>query len=394
MKKLLIVAIIFAMLTPLVSCGQKTHFKFEKIRNANFREKTQFFAFNDLIYVIDRDKLVCMNPETGDMLESVNLPGYPTDCNYSFHGNANLFLIFQINNVYILKSYKLSKNKTYIKEVKSIRVNGSRFIDNLGFIWTNDFFIINEDMTVLSYYKNYIILDEKQYNEKTIIASFRGSYIATYNGQVLSVFAFNDKGFDDPESSLKWSIKSNNIDKCFISTIVDSICVCTGEKIFKVNLSNYKKTELYFTTKINSFAISESLEGYNIYGSEDGLYYVDDETSEPINISRDRLSLITHKQRNQYPPFLLAGAIIGNRYKLVCLEGSSSPLNIFPDRNKQVNILSFDDLPDGTFAVGLAKINYDLRVYAFTATGYYRSEVIFHDSHMEDLLKDLPSKKE
>lgn len=402
MKKIFIIAVIFAMLTPLVSCGQKTHFKFEKIRNANFREKTQFFAFNDLIYVIDRDKLVCMNPDNGQMLESVNLPGYPTDFSKSLMKTSDVSMIFKTKEGYIYKDYNLYNKKPYFKENKTMSVIGSSFLSQPKYYdGSMEFFIVNDSKTLLSYYKNYKLIDKIEFENKTITKIlYDNKVLAAYDGKMLSQIGIEKDKLIKKYRPLghpnvkEWSIRADDINECILSTDTSFVLVYNGKSFYRFDLWFETRTveTVNMVSKVNSVSKGSD---FHLVGCDDGLYLMRNFKPELVKVADMKLDTIGNSEYLfMDSEFCIAGARIGEAYKIVGIRNHTvDEFNNHSKRPSFPDILNFDDLPEGTFAVGLAYVNFDLRVYAFTATGYYRSEVIYHDSHMEELMKDIPSKK-
>lgn len=386
MKKIIAVAAIFVMLATLSSCTQKTHFKFEKITNANFREKTQFFAFNDLIYVIDRDRLVCMNPDNGQMLESVDLPGYPTDVKEVLLGNSNLKMMFRSGDSFLFKEYGFNGEKPYITEKKSFIAKGSKIL----FAVNDDMILYDDQKRTLSGYKSGKITGSLTLDNPCIVGLSSGyviprnqmSVIEVYDGKYLS-FAGYDKDYKivyPLKEMPRLDIPSNNFaESRVIMNGVDVPCIYDGESFnFVVSEDDFK------TYKINKVNFPKLLDAscdlLNIYALNNrGLFIIDYE--EPTMISDGMFKMIDYAKMNDGNEkqlsrmIYLLGMKVGNTYRVECTV-TRGPINFIRDNDNLAQTYTFDNLPEGTFCAKFARIKGKMYVYAFTSEGLYRSEVI------------------
>lgn len=386
MKRIIAVAAIFVMLAPLPSCAQKTHFKFEKIKNAYFREKTQFFAFNDLIYVIDRDKLVCMNPDNGQMVESVDLPGYPTDVKGDQPWKSNLIMTFRSGDFFLFKEYGFNGEKPYITEKKSFNTKGSKIL-----FAVNDDIILYDDQTrMLSGYKSGKIAGSLTLDNPCLVGLSSGyviprnqmSVIEIYDGKYLSFAGFDkDCKIVYPLKEMpRIDIPSKNLaESRIIMNGVDVPCIYDGESFnFIVSEDGFK------TYKINKVNFPKLLDAscdlLNIYALNNrGLFIIDYE--EPTMISDGMFKMIDFARMNDGNEkqlsrmIYLLGMQVGNTYRVECTV-TRGPINLIRGNDNLVQTYTFDNLPEGTFCVRLAKIKGMIYVYAFTSEGLFRSEVI------------------
>ncbi len=381
MKKILIVAIIFAMLTSLASCGQKTHFKFEKIRNVYFREKTQFFAFNDLIYVIDRDKLVCMNPDNGEMLESVNLPGYFLDIKSE---GSNLYMTFKSGDGFIFKDFGLNGKSSYITEKRSFIVEGTKFL----YAYMNIMVLYDDSSRTLASYKNGKLAGKLVFEKPCSVEATYEAYspgyamcsALVYDGQTLTFAGFDDnwRPVYPVKEMPQIKLPSKNFNKSMVvRNDFDAICVYDGESFnFVVTDDNYKT---YKINKVN-FPNLESFtsDALNIYASNNyGLFIID--YVEPTRISNGKFELIDletlEKGSEEKLPVRihLLGMRLGKSYRVECVK-TNGPINLIRGNEKIAQTCTFDELPEGTFCAKFARMKEKMYVYAFTSEGLFRSE--------------------
>jgi hypothetical protein len=402
MKKILMITVVLMMISFFSSCMFKNHYKFEIIKTESFSKNTKFFAFNNLLWVIDRDKLVCVDPDNGEMKEYVDLPGYPTDIAVQLVKDTSLSMIFNTKEGFLYKDYVTSNKMPHIKENKTIFINGSNFVkqDDSSFLYSK-FFVTDNNLLSLSYYENYQLKDSIKFKSTTLLKASYSNQLVAYDGHKLSfIDVKNGKLFKIYKPDIdgipnSWEMPADDIKDCFLSTDLDYIQVYNGKSIYKVESffqTSISKTD--FPSRVTSFSQGSMT---HILGCEDGLYFMHNLKPEPVKLLDDRIRPIGDAKNLSLfdGSFAIAGEAIGERFKLVGIRenGMFTQEDRNSDKPFPPSIVTFDDLPEGTFAVGLAEIKYDLRVYAFTAHGLFRSEVIYHDSYMENMLKDVSPEK-
>lgn len=397
MRKVLGLLLALVTVFASTSCLLDSRIEFEKINDINYHEKTKFYCINDLLWVIDRDKLVCVDPNNGQMLEFVELPGIPVDSAANMLETSDLSMIFKTNEGYLYKDYSCSNKKPYIKENKTMSVDGSLFLKS-GCSYLDKVFILqNELKTSLSYYDNYKLIDKISFNQKTLVESLdTNTLFAAYDGKILNYIGFKNGKFmqnyqpTDYKAPFSWEIPTDDFEKCLLSSNTDLIMAYNGKSIYRV--------ELFFNTKmaktidmpstINSIAKGGMI---HIFGCQDGVYLLDDLKQDPIKIMDEALTPLGDNQTLGFfgGDFSIAGKEIGDKFKLVGIKKS----RLYGDKNLtkplQPTIVGFDDLPKETFAVGIGEIDYGYRVYGFTSEGLFRSDEIFHDDFAEKTFKEL-----
>lgn len=243
MRKALGLLLALVTVFALTSCLLDSHIGFEKINDINYHVKTKFFCINDLLWVIDRDKLVCVDPNNGQMLEFVELPWIPVDSVSNMLETSDLSMIFKTNEGCLYKDYSCSNKKPYIKENKTMPVDGSSFLKLDGSYLDEVFILQNESKTSLSYYDNYKLIDKITFDKKTLVESLVANILfAVYDGKILNYIGFKNGKFiqnyqpTDYKAPFSWEIPTNDFEKCLLSTNLDLILLYNGKSIYRVEL--------------------------------------------------------------------------------------------------------------------------------------------------------------
>lgn len=397
MKRIIGLLLVLVTVSTITSCFFEPSIGFEKINNTNYSDKVKFYCINDLLWVIDRDKLFCVDPNNGQPLEFVELPGIPIDSVASMVESSYLSMTFKTNEGYIYKDYICSNKEPYIKENKTMSVDGSLLVkidcSNLDKV----FILQNESKTTLSYYENYKLVDKITFDKKMLVESLNTNILfAAYDGKILNYIGFkkgkfvqnfHPTGYNAPFS---WGILTDDFDKCLLSTNMDLILLYNGKSIYRI--------ELFFDTKmaktidmpseINSITRGSSM--FHLLGCQDGVYLLDDLKQDPIRIIDEALMPLgdTYALGLSGGDFSIAGNQTGDGYKIVGIKSNQ----LYNDNNStkplQPTIVGFDNLPKRTYSAGIANENDGFRIYAFTSEGLFKSDEIFHDDLMEKFRKE------
>ena len=362
----------------------KTHYGFEKIYGAYFSEQTKFFSTYNLIFVIERDKLVCINPDNGEMLDFVELPGYPIDVCKNIIKNADLSMIFSSGKEFVYRDFIFADKKPYIKVNRTSKVMGSQILNNKESFLGNDYLLIGNSSSnsLFLYSANDIkLLDTLQIKKEFKVSMDYGpSVFLIYDGNQLVTAGVEKGKFVMPlttgewKNHHKWTIPATDFNRSFLKSDAAYILLYNGSKLYKMTImGGVGDFEEMVIPPVESVG---GLGGNVVFGCNDGMYYLDI-YSKLVKVS-DNVYDVIDKSVDQFfgDNYSLAGKLIGKNYHLI---GLRKPM--FAERKKGEivlpKIITFDLLPEGTFSVGFARIKNSTYVYAFTSEGLYRSDVLF-----------------
>lgn len=403
-------AIVFSVFFMLIGCTQKTHFKFEKINNISFTEKTKSFSFNNLLYVICNDQFVCIDPETGVFLESVNLPGYPTDYGSFGYFDSNVGFIYNTPDGYSFNYYKLNPEKPYFTKSKSMAVLGSKFDDSFysGYKDEYQFIISDTKSNTLSWYSNFHLVGDLKFDFPVKVKFLKSieNTLVVYDGKKVTYASIVGKDTisypanlnidpdnEEDQTSIQYTefnIKAVNFDKSFIVDYFDHFAIYDGES-FNCVVDEKKIDEINVFRIIRYRVVQKKYPNVTGHFGEfittnNGLFNLESDTL----ITDNKVSIVDIGRAASFSldnicsryELHLGLSKLDDKTKVICYK--NLPYYSTINNNGMIPEFSFDYLPKGASNIKIVDFRNDynrnsrhkLKVYAFTEQGLYRSEAI------------------
>jgi hypothetical protein len=165
MKKLFNTFLFVVAITIVVSfcsCGERlSPFSFELVSTQKFSKDIKIFPSYNRIYVLDGEKLVCLDSNNCEMIGTLKLPGTPTDSHFFEYSDTELAFVFSTKEGFVYKEYGFLEKDPYVEEKRSFKILGSKIE-----CFVKDYAVIsNQDRNLFLYnYKDFRLLDSMKMN--------------------------------------------------------------------------------------------------------------------------------------------------------------------------------------------------------------------------------------